>query len=174
MYPTSSEPACDTVVCQLARLRHEWDPVAGWMIAALTVFIIVSVILLVVALTMLFRQARDVRRACARRAVDAWMAAVVEAQSLAVTAPSDEAFRAVAQRDLLRRIAVAEGASALDEAGPTIGAGESVRRRILLASETDDPALAEKYVRSCRTILRAWAHGDVDELRRSLALMPRT
>jgi hypothetical protein len=166
MYPTTSEPACDTVYCQLARLRYDWEPVAGLMIVALIAFVVGCVVVVAVTLTLAIRHAGEAHRVRARRAVNAWMAAVVDAQNLLSIDPADDVSRMSARRDLLRSIAIAEGASALDEIGHAVGAGERVRGRIMLASEAAAPDVALSQLRQCRAILRAWVDGDADGLRR--------
>jgi hypothetical protein len=165
MYPITSEPACDTVSCQLARIRYDWEHIPGLMVAALIVFVIGCVVVVGVVLALAIRHAGETHRVRARRAVDAWMAAVVDAQSLLSIDPADDVTRMAARRDLLRSIAVAEGVSALDETGLAIGAGERVRGRLMLASEAAEPDVALSHLRECRAILRAWVDGDAGGLR---------
>lgn len=164
MYPTSSQSACDTVVCLLSTFVWTWKPLVQWMTAASATIIVVGIVVAMIALWMARRQVRDAQHARTRRVVDAWMDAVSEAQ-LVVSAvdPTDATARASAQREVARRIAVAEGVSALDEQGPGLGAGEAIRQRVLQAIHADDPSKAESSLRTARLMLRAWIDGDHGE-----------
>lgn len=151
--------------------RHAWDALAAWISIALAVFVVIGILGLVTAWVALRHARIAAQSARDRRVADAWMSAITEAQLFVTTADGmSDSDRGLARQEVTRRVAVAQGVSALDEAYPGTRVGNAVRERISVAVNSDDAEHANAQLRDARLSLRSWVRKDGAALKRDSAL----